>query len=404
MSYREYLKRLLTAVFITIVLLGLWHLRFILMLGFSAAMLAVALSIPSGWLQKRGIQRGIANSIAVVGFITLTVLLGFVIFPTVINEATNLFSTLPTALVRVAEAYETWRISNENLTAVLPALNYNEVSATLVELGIQAGDISSIVLPVVNSTLPVLQGVGSVVFGLIANLAIVIFVSIFFLAEPATYTKAGLMLVPRSYQERVLEIVDALYSTLTNWVTAQFFSISITVFLVWFILGVLLGMSHALTVALFAGVATFVPNLGSLLPLIPITIFTAADDPRKLLIIIPAYLIIQLLESNVLTPYIVKVELDIPAGGLLLFQVIAATILGALGILLAIPLLAVVITLVREIYSYDVLHLDHDSLRFFTDKTGGLRVEQPTSKLHPEENGRSASSTSSPKDTLPANR
>ena len=406
MSYREYLKYLLTAVFLIVVLLGLWHLRFILMLGFTAAMLAVALSVPACWLQERGLRRGIANIIAVVGFITTTILLGFVIFPTVIEEATNLFATLPTALVRVTEAYETWRTSNENLIAILPALNYSEVSATLVDLGIQPGDVSNIVLPVVNSTLPVLQGVGSVVFGLIANLAIVIFVSIFFLAEPATYTKAALMLVPHTHQKRALEIVDALYSTLTNWVTAQFISISITVFLVWFILGVLLGMSHSLTVALFAGVATFVPNLGSLLPLIPITIFTAADDPTKLLVIVPAYLIIQLLESNVLTPYIVKVELDIPAGGLLLFQVVAATVLGALGILLAIPLLALVITLVREIYSYDMLRLNQQGLTFFVDRTGGLRIDETDhlDKVAMLEDGRSASQSPPADDALPANR
>lgn len=395
MAYREYLKRLLTAVFLIILLIGLWYLRSILMLGFSAAMLAVALSVPSGWLQQRGLPRSLANIISVVGFFGVTILLGFAIFPTVIEEAGNLFASLPTALLQAAESYELWRLGSDNLRFVLPALNYGEVRAALEGLGLQAGDISAIVMPLVNSTLPVLQGVGSVVFGLIANLAIVIFVSIFFLVEPATYVKASLMLVPHTYQARALEIWDELYRTMTNWVSAQIISISITVFLVWFVLGVLLGMSHSLTVALFAGVATFIPNLGSIIPLIPIAIFTAADDPAKLLIIAPAYLMIQLLESNVLTPYIVKLELDIPAGGLLLFQVVAAAALGALGVLLAIPLLALVITLVREIYSYDVLRLNQRGLLFFTDRTGGLRVH-PGNVDHEvvsEENGRSAPTT-----------
>jgi predicted PurR-regulated permease PerM len=206
------------------------------------------------------------------------------------------------------------------------------------------------------------------------------------------------MLVPSAYQARALEIWDELYRTMTNWVSAQIISIAITVFLVWFVLGVLLGMSHSLTVALFAGVATFIPNLGSIIPLIPIAIFTAADDPGKLLIIVPTYLMIQLLESNVLTPYIVKLELDIPAGGLLLFQVVAAAALGALGVLLAIPLLALVITLVREIYSYDVLRLNERGLAFFTDSTGGLRVqvEQNEGIVLLEENGRSAPTTAPP--------
>ena len=403
MNYREYLKRLLTAVFLIILLISLWYLRYILMLGFTAAMVAVALSVPAGWLQQKGLGRGSANIIAVVGFFGVTILLGFAIFPTVIEEASNLFASLPTALLQAAESYELWRLSSDNLRVVLPALNYSEVRAALEALGIQAGDISNIVMPLVNSTLPVLQGVGSVVFGLIANIAIIIFVSIFFLVEPATYVKASLMLVPHHYQARALEIWDELYRTMTNWVSAQIISISITVFLVWFILGVLLGMSHSLTVALFAGVATFIPNLGSIIPLIPIVIFTAADDPAKLLIIVPAYLLIQLLESNVLTPYIVKLELDIPAGGLLLFQVVAATALGALGVLLSIPLLALVITLVREIYSYDILRLNERGLLFFTDRTGGLRVHRGHEEREgvTEENGRSSATSTTPTTTHP---
>ncbi|MCA9966761.1 MAG: hypothetical protein KC423_21075, partial [Anaerolineales bacterium] len=77
MNYREYLKRLLTAVFLIILLISLWYLRYILMLGFTAAMVAVALSVPAGWLQQKGLGRGSANIIAVVGFFGVTILLGF---------------------------------------------------------------------------------------------------------------------------------------------------------------------------------------------------------------------------------------------------------------------------------------------------------------------------------------
>ena len=72
---------------------------------------------------------------------------------------------------------------------------------------------------------------------------------------------------------------------------ALFISITLTVSLVLLILG-LLGMPHILVVAVFAGFATFVPNIGAFLPLIPIAIFTPADDPAKPFIMVPAYLAI----------------------------------------------------------------------------------------------------------------
>jgi hypothetical protein len=49
--------------------------------------------------------------------------------------------------------------------------------------------------------------------------------------------------------------------------------------------------------------------------------------------------------------------LEIPSGALLLFQLVATALFGALGLLLAVPMFAVLITLVREIYSYDILKL-----------------------------------------------
>ena len=136
-------------------------------------------------------------------------------------------------------------------------------------------------------------------------------------------------------------------------------------------------MPNVLVVAVFAGFATFVPNIGAFLPLIPITIFTLADDPAKLLIMVPAYLAIQSVESNVLSPLIVKRQLSIPAAGMFVFQIVSGLIFGILGILLAVPLLAVIVTLVRELYSRDVLGLGED-ITVSLDKQR-LRLEQRTS-------------------------
>ena len=143
---------------------------------------------------------------------------------------------------------------------------------------------------------------------------------------------------------------------LKTWLSSLSISIAITVTLWCGSCSGLMGMPHVLIVAVFSGFATFIPNIGAFLPLIPIAVFTLATAPRQ-----PAHhgsrltLLIQLLESNVLTPMVVKRQLSIPAAGMLVFQLVAALAFGLLGVLLAVPLLAVVITLVRELYSYNAL-------------------------------------------------
>ena len=223
--------------------------------------------------------------------------------------------------------------------------------------------------------LPILEGVGAI-FTLIANIGVMLFIAVFFLTDPQSYVKASLMLLPQRYQQRGADVWGVLYQVLQTWISAQAISISVTMLLVWLVLGVLMGMPNAAMVAVFAGIATFIPNIGAFLPLIPIVIFTLASDPTQLLWTAPTYLVIQLLESNVLTPSIVKAELDIPAGAVMLFQLIAAFLFGTLGLLLAVPLIAVIITLVREVYSFDILGLRGQKIELRFDEVGNLQLAE----------------------------
>ena len=66
----------------------------------------------------------------------------------------------------------------------------------------------------------------------------------------------------------------------------------------------------------------------------------------------------------------------IPAGGLMLFQLLATLALGALGLLLAVPMLAVLIVLVREIYAYDLLGLRHTTIMLHAHADGNLSLRE----------------------------
>lgn len=191
---------------------------------------------------------------------------------------------------------------------------------------------------------------------LLANLFLVVMLAIFFLAEPKAYVRASLYLLPAHRHAQLLGLWSVLYHTLRTWLSTLSISISVTVVLVWLILGSL-GMPNVPVVAAFAGLATFVPNIGAFLPLVPITVFSLVSDPGQLPLMVVAYLAIQLVESNILTPSIVRRQLSIPPAATLTFQILAGFIFGLVGIFLAVPLLAVLITLVREGYSYGLLGL-----------------------------------------------
>jgi predicted PurR-regulated permease PerM len=357
MSYFDFLKRLLTIFIFLVLLLALWRLQSIVLLGFLAVIVAVGISIPTQFLEKYNIPRPLALLVSILGSGLLGVMLVVWIFPVLVSETAALVARLPSAFRESVAVYETWRLSNEYTREYLPAPEYTRLEDVLGVLGFEGDNLGTLTLDIANSALPLLPGIGSVVFGIAANLAVVVVVSIFFLLDPRSYVRSFLLLVPAFYQSRILEIVEELYRTLRTWILAQAISVTYTMILVWVILGWILGMPNAFPVALVAGATTFIPNIGLFIPLIPIVVFTAADDISKLGIIVIAYILIQFSESNIFTPYVVKTNLQIPAGAMLLFQIMAATLFGAVGLLLAVPLLAIIITLVREIYSYDILGL-----------------------------------------------
>jgi predicted PurR-regulated permease PerM len=387
-TYREFVKRFLTVVAVILGLLGIWQLREIVLVVFLAAIIAISLSVPVHRLQAWGLKRGYAIAI------TLTVvLLGFVTFlvwllPVLVTQMADLVEELPDAVDQTVLEYNDWRgKQSSTVQDILPEANYEEIEK---QLGLgesdepPAFDFSD----VSNVALPVLGGAANFALGLVAQLAVIIIVSIFFLLDPSDYVRGIITLFPESYRPRTLEVIAQLQKTVVTWMAALSLSISVTVVLVTVILGWVLRVPNSLALGVIAGVTTVIPNIGSLISIVPIIIFTLADDPAKLPFVLIAYLLIQQVESNVITPSIVKRELSIPPAALLIFQLVAAALFGFFGILLAVPMLATLMTLVRELYLYDVLGMRGSKVEIEQLEDGSWKVYQvdaePTDKPHQE--------------------
>jgi len=376
MSNDTFLKRLLMVITAIVLLLSLWYLRSIWLLGFAAVVIAVGISIPAQWLQQHGLRRNLSTLLSAAAVLLLALFLILWIVPTIISETGTVLAELPRMWQEIGQHYETWRSGSNLLARLLPPFSIVSLNQT----GDAAfSDTLRRLLTTGFSFTPILEGMG-VFASLLANVALVIFIAIFFLSDPLSYAQISLYLTPAAYHARLLDLWSNLYRSLTQWIKTQFLSVSITVSLVWLVLGLFLGVPYAAIIAVFSGVATFIPTLGAFLPLIPIFIFTMATDPSLMLWAIPAYLIIQLLESNVITPMLIREELQLPSGGVLLFQLVGAALFGGLGLLLAVPLLLVLVVLVREIYSYDILGLRTENVEIAVDAAGRLYLGQSSGR------------------------
>src|SRR5262249_27226794 len=98
---------------------------------------------------------------------------------------------------------------------------------------------------------------------------------------------------------------------------------------------------------LLAFVGALVPYLGSVVVGVAIAAAGLADSPKRALLALGAYAVVQALQGTLLAPLVSKVSIHTSPTLLLIFQVIMAASFGVLGVLLAQPLLAVATVLLE---------------------------------------------------------
>lgn len=117
----------------------------------------------------------------------------------------------------------------------------------------------------------------------------------------------------------------------------------------------LLKVRYFYAIAVFAGVANFVPILGPILTVILAGIIAALDSWTKLLGVVIFYAIYQQVESAYLTPRIMRATVDLPGISVIVALTIGGELAGLLGAIVAVPTAALIATVVDEL----IIHSPH---------------------------------------------
>ncbi|HEX8948229.1 MAG TPA: AI-2E family transporter [Dissulfurispiraceae bacterium] len=209
------------------------------------------------------------------------------------------------------------------------------------------------------------RGVLTAAFGVIANLFIVFFISLYFSVNPGVYLRGVLRLVPLRKRERFAEIFRALDITLRRWLLGRLAGMAIIGIFTGIGLQVI-GIPLALTFGLLAFILTFIPYLGAIISAAPAVLLGLLDRPAKALYVIILYLLVHTIEAYMVGPIIEQRQVRLPPALLITSQVLLGFAAGMLGIIFATPLVAAIMVVVKILYIEDVLG----------EKAGGLPGEK----------------------------
>lgn len=196
----------------------------------------------------------------------------------------------------------------------------------------------------------------------LANVIFILFVGFFLAGDPQMYYAGLLHLVPSTRRERLRGVLDELIATLRWWLLGQLFSMvvigALTGIGLW-----LLGMPFALAIGVVAGLLEFIPYVGPILTGALAGLFALMISPWEALYVILLYIGIQQFEGNILIPLVHQYTVALPPALTLTAFLIVWSLFGFTGLLVATPLVAVVVVLVKMLYIEDVLHGSPDLAR-----------------------------------------
>tara|TARA_R110002111_G_scaffold262872_1_gene342319 strand:+ start:35390 stop:36568 length:1179 start_codon:yes stop_codon:yes gene_type:complete len=191
-------------------------------------------------------------------------------------------------------------------------------------------------------------------FGLVVNSILILFVGLFLAVAPHTYRDGTVLLFSPERRDRIRDLMNQLGDTLWRWLIGRFASMLITGVGAWLIL-LLLGVPMAGTLGIMTGLLTFIPNIGSLIAFLIVFLVALSKGAATAAMVVPAYIVLQLIESYLVTPMIQQKQVSLPPAMLISFQAIMGVLFGFLGAAVASPLLAASKVIVEELYVNDYL-------------------------------------------------
>ena len=302
--------------------------------------------------------------IVVYSTITLSiVVLLWWLIPTLWHQLQAAWDYLPRALVWYNDVVRAWLVDNTRIR--MPALEFKGFSETLVDYmqtHYNFSDASSWISQLLASSMNFVNSAGLIV--------LVPILTFYFLFNWDKRLLSWQMSIPKAYSKKVVSIARECDRALMNFVKGQL--------LVMVLLGViyavqlqLIGLELGLIIGMGAGIASFVPYLGFALGFIASIIaglFQFGLDWFHLSLIAGAFLVGQAAEGYVLQPLLLGDKIGLSPLWVIFAVLAGASLMGFVGMLIALPVSAILNVLFRHLYAYyrtTDLYRGHKQLSLF---------------------------------------
>ncbi|QNK81735.1 AI-2E family transporter [Nakamurella sp. PAMC28650] len=294
-----------------------------------ALLLAIGLDPAVGGLVRRGMRRGWAVTIVFLGLVAALGGAIYAIIPPIVTELATFVKTVPTLITDLLHN-NTINSLNEKFGILNAIKNSNFIQT------IGSGAAGSILSASVT------------VASIAADLLVVLILTLFFLAGFPKIKSAAYRLAPATRRTRVTELGDKIFKQMGGYLVGATI-VAIQAGLVAGVFAAIVGLPYPWAIALGAAVLDFVPVIGPITVGVSMTLLGFTQSLTIGIVAAAFYLTQHLFETYWLYPRVMRRQVDISTGAVVVALLVGGALLGVTGAVLAVPVAAAVQLIVREV-------------------------------------------------------
>ena len=320
------------AILFLLLVVFLYFIRDLVLVILLSVVIASGVEPAASWFQKRKIPRTVAVIfIYLIAFLFLGAIF-YLIVPVIFSEFSSFSSNIELFLEKPSQL----NILNDLLSG-LPA----SVSGLFQVFSSRAADyISGFTSGFFHAT--------AKIFGGALSFVLIIILSFYLSVQKNGIENFLRIITPVQHEEYIIGLWLRARTKIGRWLQGQVL-LGLLVGVLTFLGLTILGVNYALTFALLAGVFELIPVFGPILSAIPPTLIALVTNPLLALKIIILYIIIQQFENHLIYPLVVRKVIGLSPVLTIIGLVIGAELAGFMGMLLAVPIIAIIVEILNDI-------------------------------------------------------
>lgn len=326
---------------ISLVVFGLivWMLKGVLLPFVIGMAVAYFLDPVTTRLEKTGMGRAAATSVVLLSFVALFVLGVMLAFPVLQGQFVAFVEAVPAYVEKLRALSAPWIEKLQTQVLATPPEKIQQ----------QAGGMAGAALSWASGALKKIWDGGVALFDIFSIILIAPVVSFYMLRDwPVMVDKVDSWL-PRRHADTIRGLVRQMDAALSGFVRGQAM-VCVVLGLIYAVALSFAGLNFGFFIGFAAGLLSFIPYVGTLVGFVTgmlVGWFQFDGDVQQLAIIAAIFGAGQLIEGNVLTPKLVGDKIGLHALWILFALMSGGALLGFTGVMIAVPVAAVVAVLIR---------------------------------------------------------